>query len=168
MQAPSVGTVTREATIMWQGHPPGGEPRLTVGSHALTPSPPLNVGLEVPHPLSTSPLELLAGAIGAVFARFLAEALVQEQTQARELAVRITLTLSSGADVAAPSGGDPPVSYDDLSVHAIHCDLSARVPGVEPSHLQALAERALKGSLEHLGIRADGMAVTVEAKIEGS
>ena len=28
----------REATIRWMDHPPGGTPRLTVGSEALTPS----------------------------------------------------------------------------------------------------------------------------------
>src|SRR5258708_21114219 len=90
-------TVTRDATIKWLGHPPGGEPRLIVGTHPLTASPPLNLDLDIRHPLATSPLELLAGAIGSVFARFVAEQLVKEGTPARAIGTRISLTPSGAA-----------------------------------------------------------------------
>jgi hypothetical protein len=105
-------SVTRDATIRWLGHPPGGEPRLTVGSHALTPSPPLNLDLDIHHPLATSPLELLAGAIGSVFARFVAEQLVKEGTPAREIVTRTSLTLSGEAD-----------DQSDLKVRGVACQL---------------------------------------------
>jgi osmotically inducible protein OsmC len=149
--------VTREATIKWLGHPPGGEPRMTVGSHALTPSPPLNLDLDIRHPLATSPLELLAGAIGSVFARFVAEQLVKEGTPAREIVARAILTLSGEAD-----------DQSDLMVRAVDCRLSARVAGIDDSHLQAVAQTAMSRCMESLAMRTEGVAITVEASLLGS
>jgi organic hydroperoxide reductase OsmC/OhrA len=150
-------SVTREATIKWLGHPPGGEPRLTVGSHSLTPSPSLNLDLDIRHPLATSPLELLAGAIGSVFARFVAEQLVKEGTPASEIVTRAILTLSGEAD-----------DQSDLAVRAVACQLSARVAGIDDSHLQAVAETALSRCMESLAMRTEGIAITVKASLEGS
>jgi organic hydroperoxide reductase OsmC/OhrA len=149
-------SVTRDATINWPGHPPGGEPRLTVGTHSLTDSPPLNLDLDILHPLATSPLELLAGAIGSVFARFVAEQLVKEGTPAREIVTRLSLTLSGEAD-----------DQSDLMVRAVACRLSARVAGTDQSHLQALAQTALTRCMESLGMRTEGIEVTVEATLLG-
>jgi organic hydroperoxide reductase OsmC/OhrA len=150
-------SVTREATIKWLGHPPGGEPRLTVGSHSLTPAPPLNLDLDIRHPLATSPLELLAGAIGSVFARFVAEQLVAEGTPASELVIRTRLTLS---------GEDEDQS--DLMVRAIACRLTARVRGVNHAHLLDVAQSAISRCMESLALRTESLAVTVEASLEGS
>src|SRR5258707_9563622 len=149
-------TVTRDATIKWLGHPPGGEPPLIVGTHPLTASPPLNLDLDIRHPLATSPLELLAGAIGSVCARFVAEQLVKEGTPAREIVTRISLTLSGEA---APP---PP-----LMVRGVACQLSARVAGIDQSHLQAVAQTALTRCMESLAMRTEGIAVTVGATLLG-
>src|SRR5258708_23647639 len=149
-------TVTRDATIKWLGHPPGGEPRLIVGTHPLTAAPPLNLDLDIRHPLATSPLELLAGAIGSVFARFVAEQLVKEGTPAREIVTRISLTLSGEAD-----------DESDLMVRGVACQLSARVAGIDQSHLQAVAQTALTRCMESLAMRTEGIAVTVGATLLG-
>ena len=77
----------REATIRWLDHPPGGTPRMTVGSESLTPSLPLSVDRHAAHPLAASPGELLAGAIGATFAWLTAERLLSEGTQARAVQI---------------------------------------------------------------------------------
>ncbi len=84
----------REATIRWLGHPPDGAPRLSVGSHSIAPLLSLKVDPEATDPLATLPGELLAGAIGGVFTWFVAEQLLKEGTQARELVSYLTLTLS--------------------------------------------------------------------------
>jgi organic hydroperoxide reductase OsmC/OhrA len=150
-------TVRRtEATIRWLGHPPEGEPRLTVGSNSLVPALPLNVDPNATHPLATSPGELLAGAIGAAFAYLVAEALVKEGTQASELIAYATLTLSSGADDEA-----------DLVLSAIGCHLSGRVASIDQEHLDAVAKVAMTRCVEALGMRAEGIAVTVEASLVG-
>jgi organic hydroperoxide reductase OsmC/OhrA len=148
--------VTRDATIRWLGHPPGGEPHLITGSHSLTPAPPLNVDLEVTNPLATSPVELLAGAIGSVFARFLAEQLVREGTQAHELVARISMTLSGDVD-----------DDTDMMVRAVACQLWARIEGVEEEHLLAVARTAMSHCMDMLGMRVDDIVVTVDASLQG-
>src|ERR1700735_3513672 len=90
----------REATIRWLGHPPDGAPRLSVGSHSIAPLLSLNVDPEATGPLATLPGELLAGAIGSVFTWLVAEQLVEEGTQARELVRYVTVTLSGEGDDA--------------------------------------------------------------------
>jgi hypothetical protein len=84
----------REATIRWLGNPPDSAPRLIVGSHSMAPLMSLSVDPETTDPLATLPGELLAGAIGSVFTWFVAQQLVKEGTQARELVSYVTLTLS--------------------------------------------------------------------------
>jgi len=68
----------REAAISWLSHPPDGAPRLTVGSHSIAPRLSFHVDPEVTDPLTTSPGELLAGAIGSVFTWLVAKQLVEE------------------------------------------------------------------------------------------
>jgi organic hydroperoxide reductase OsmC/OhrA len=145
----------REATIRWMDHPPGGTPRLTVGSEALTPSLPLNVDRAAVHPLAASPGELLAGAIGATFAWLTAERLVSEGTQARELTASVTLTMS-GQD-----GEDP-----ELALSAVACQVSVRVPSFDEDRLQVVAMAAMATCIEALGMRAERIDVTVEALLE--
>jgi organic hydroperoxide reductase OsmC/OhrA len=147
----------REATIRWLGHPPDGSPRLTVGSHSIAPLLSLHVDSEATDPLATLPGELLAGAIGSVFTWLLAEHLVNEGTQARELVSSVTLTLSGEADDAT-----------DAALSGIGCQLSGRVDGVEETHLQAVAQAAMTQCTERLGMRTEGITVTVEASLEGS
>ena len=147
----------REATIRWLGHPPDGAPRLIVGSHSIAPLLSLNVDPEATDPLATLPGELLAGAIGSVFTWFVAEQLVKEGTQARELVSDVTLTLSGEADDGT-----------DAAVNGIACRMSGRVGGVEETHLQVLAQAAMTQCIERLGMRTEGIGVTVEASLEGS
>ncbi len=147
----------REATIRWLGHPPDSAPRLTVGSHSMAPLLSLNVDPETTDPLATLPGELLAGAIGSVFTWLVAEQLVQEGTQARELISNVTLTLSGEAEDAT-----------DVVLNGITCQMSGRVAGVQETHLEVIAQAAMTQCIKKLGIRTEGIGVTVEASLEGS
>jgi organic hydroperoxide reductase OsmC/OhrA len=147
----------REATIRWLDHPPDGAPRLIVGSHSMAPLLSLNVDPKVTDPLATLPGELLAGAIGSVFTWFVAKQLVKEGTQARELVSYVTLTLSGEADDGS-----------DAAVSGITCRMSGRVAGVEETHLDVLAQAAMTQCIERLGMRTEGIGLTVEASLEGS
>ena len=147
----------REATIRWLDHPPDGAPRLTVGSHSIAPLLSLHVDSEVTDPLATLPGELLAGAIGSVFTWLVAEQLVKEGTQARELVSYLTLTLSGEADDAT-----------DAMLNGITCQMSGRVAGVQETHLEVVAQTAMTQCVQKLGMRTEGIEVTVEASLEGS
>jgi len=147
----------REATIRWLGHPPDSAPRLTVGSHSIAPLLSLHVESEATDPLATLPGELLAGAIGSVFTWLVAEQLVKEGTQARELVSYLTLTLSGEADDAT-----------DAMLNGITCQMSGRVAGVQETHLKVVAQAAMTQCMEKLGMRTEGIEVTVEASLEGS
>ena len=147
----------REATIRWLGNPPDSAPRLIVGSHSMAPLLSLNVDPEETGPLATLPGELLAGAIGSVFTWFVAQQLVKEHTQARELVSYVTLTLSGEADDGADAG-----------LSGITCRLSARVADLEEAHLQVIAQAAITQCIQRLGMRSEGIEVTVEASLEGT
>jgi organic hydroperoxide reductase OsmC/OhrA len=147
----------REATIRWLGHPPDGAPRLTVGSHSIAPLLSLHVDSEATDPLATLPGELLAGAVGSVFTWLVAEQLVKEGTQARELVSYVTLTLSGEADDGT-----------DAVLSSITCRMSGRVAGVEETHLELVAQAAMTECIERLGMRTEGIGVMVETSIEGS
>jgi organic hydroperoxide reductase OsmC/OhrA len=147
----------REATIRWLDHPPDGAPRLSVGSHSMAPVLSLNVNPEATGPLATLPGELLAGAIGSVFTWLVAEQLVQEGTQARELVSSVTLTLSGKAD-----------GLTDAALSGITCQMSGRVAGVQETHLEVVAQAAMTQCIQRLGMRNEGIEVTVEASLEGS
>jgi organic hydroperoxide reductase OsmC/OhrA len=147
----------REATIRWLGNPPDGAPRLSVGGHSIAPLLSLNVDPTATGPLATLPGELLAGAIGSVFTWLVAEQLVKDGTQARELVSSVALTLSGEAVNAA-----------DAALSGITCRISGRVAGVQEAHLEVVAQAAMSQCMEKLGMRAEGIAVTVEASLEGS
>src|SRR5580700_10867632 len=132
-----MSALKREATIRWLGHPPDSAPRLVVGSHSMAPLLSLNVDPETTDPLATLPGELLAGAIGSVFTWFVAEQLVKEGTQARELVSHVTLTLSGEADDGT-----------DAAVSGITCRMSGRIAGVEEAHLQVVAQTAIAQCIE--------------------
>jgi organic hydroperoxide reductase OsmC/OhrA len=147
----------REATIRWLGHPPDNAPRLSVGSHSIAPLLSLNVDPDVTDPLATLPGELLAGAIGSVFTWLVAERLVKEGTQARELVSSVTLTLSGESDNAT-----------DAMLNGITCQMWGRAAGVQETHLQVVAQAAMNQCMKKLGMRTEGIEVTVEATLEGS
>lgn len=131
------------ASIRWLTHPPEGEPRLVVDSHTF-PAVPLSVNDAAPHPLATSPGELIAGAFGSVFAWMLAEELVDGGTQAREIEVDISLE----AEVGREDGADP-------ALRGIHCHAVVRFPGGDAERLQALCEAAMTRSARAIGLRED-------------
>ena len=148
-------SLSRAATIRWLGHPPGGEPRLTVGSDSLTPAPTLDVDLAVPNPMATSPGELLAGGFGIIFAKVLADQLVRDQTQATELVVQVAFVLSrTGPDL------DPVLSE-------IRCELEARVAGIDHARLAQVGERAMLRSINGLAIRADAISISLDVSLVG-
>lgn len=152
-----MSALKREATIRWLGHPPDGAPRLIVGSHSIAPLLSLHVDPDATDPLATLPGELLAGAIGSVFTWLVAKQLVKEGTQARELVSYVTLTLSGEAEDAT-----------DAALSGITCRMSGRVAGVQETHLQVMAQAAMSECMERLGMRTEGIGVTVEASLEGS
>ncbi len=148
-------SLSREATVRWMGHPPGGEPRLTVGGHSLLPAPTLNVDLQVANPMSTSPGELLAGGFGVIFATVLANQLVREQTQASELVVGVAFILSQGGP-----GLDP-------VLREIRCDLEARVAGIDLAQLSQLGEQAMRRSIDSLAMNADAISISLTISLVG-
>jgi hypothetical protein len=106
----------------------------------------LNVDPEATDPLVTLPGELLVGAIGSVFTWLVAEQLVKEGTQARELASHVTLTISGEADNAT-----------DAILNRITCQMSGRVAGVQETHLQLVAQAAMTQCIKKLGMRTEGI-----------
>jgi organic hydroperoxide reductase OsmC/OhrA len=152
-----MSALKREATIRWLGHPPDGAPRLSVGSHSIAPLLSLNVDPDATGPLATLPGELLAGAIGSVFTWLVAEQLVKEGTQARELVSYVTMTLSGESDDGT-----------DAVLSGITCRMSGRVADVEETHLEVVAQAAMTECIQRLGMRTEGIDVSVEASIEGS
>jgi hypothetical protein len=148
-------SLSRAATVRWIGHPPGGEPRLTVGSHSLSPAPTLDVNLAVPNPGGTLPGELLAGGFGIIFAKVLADQLVREQTQASELVVQVAFVLSqTGPDL-------------DPVLREIRCDLEARVAGIDRARLAQLGERAMLRSIDGLAMRAEAISLSLTVSVVG-
>lgn len=143
------------ATIRWLTHPPAGAPRLTVGSHTFA-AVPLAVDSDAPHPLATSPGELLAGAFGSIFAWQLAEELLQDHTPARELVVEV------GLIAEMPPGGED----RDIALREISCAVEARLHELEQEQLQAIAERIGTKSAQGLGLRPD-IAIRVTATVVG-
>jgi hypothetical protein len=129
---------------------------MTVGSGSLH-SLPLSLDPDAAHPLATSPAELLAGTIGAVFAWFAAEELMREGTRARELIADVSLTVS------AHGGG-----VTNLALSGIACRLLGRVPQIGQERLNAVAKLAMSRCVDTLGLRPEGLAVTVEAVLEGA
>jgi hypothetical protein len=144
-----------EARIRWLNSPPGGMPRLTVGSGLLVPALPLSVDPEAANPVATSPGELLAGAIGTLFAWLVARELVQKGTPATELTTDLTLTASAG-------DGD----LSDVALTGIMFRLVGRVPGIAEEQLEAIATRGMRRCVETLGLRTERLAITVEAILE--
>lgn len=132
------------ASIRWLTHPPEGVPRLTVDSHTF-PAVPLSINEEAPHPLATSPGELIAGAFGSVFAWVLAEELVENGTQALELEIDAALEAEMGRE---EDGQDP-------ALREIRCHAVARIPGGDAERLQELCETAMKRSAQAVGLRDD-------------
>ena len=116
----------------------------------------LHVDAAATDPLATSPGELLAGAVGSVFTWLVAEQLVREGTQARELVSYVTLKLTGEAADGA-----------DAELSGIAFRMSGRVADVEQTHLQAVAQAAMSDCIQRLGMRTEGLAVTVEASLEG-
>lgn len=149
------GVRASNATIRWLTHPPEGSPRLTVGSHTFA-ALPLAIDSDAPHPLATSPGELLAGAFGSIFAWQLAEELLARQTQARELVVVV------GLSAETPPGGE----NRDTALREIGCAVEARLHGLPQEHLQAIAETIGAKSAQSLGLRPD-IAIRVTATVVG-
>jgi organic hydroperoxide reductase OsmC/OhrA len=145
------------ASIRWLTHPPEGVPRLVVDSHTF-PAVPMSVNEAAPHPLATSPGELIAGAFGSVFAWMLAEGLMSEGTQALEIEVNTTLDAEVGSDGSA-----------DPALREVRCHAVVRFPGGDARRLQALCEAAMTrcaravGLRDEIELRVDSTAITAEA-----
>lgn len=145
----------REASIRWLGNPPGGVPRLTVGSRSIA-ALPLSIDRDAVHPLATTPGELLAGAIGSIFAELTVEELAKAGTHAKELTTNITLALAADAR-----------DNTDFALSAITCQLFGRVPKTDQAHFAAAAQRAMERCITAVGMQAGDVAATTEAVLEG-
>jgi organic hydroperoxide reductase OsmC/OhrA len=148
--------IEREATIRWLSNPPQGVPHMTVGSGSLH-SLPLSMDPDASHPLATSPAELLAGAIGAIFAWFVAQELVNEGAHPRQLTTLVTLTMSDHV------GGTT-----NLALTGMVCKLLGRVPQIGQERLDAVVKVGMSRCVESLGLRPEGLTTTVEAVLEGA
>ena len=146
------------ATIRWLTHPPEGEPRLMVDSHTFPPVR-LSINDMAPHPLATSPGELIAGAFGSVFAWVLAEELVADGTQALELEISAALESDVGAGEGA---GSQEGEQEDPALRGIHCHAIARFPGGDPQRLQELCEAAMRRAARSIGLR-DEIALSIDS-----
>ena len=145
-----------EASIRWLSSPPEGVPRLTVGSQSFA-ALPLSLEGDDMHPLATTPGELFAGAIGAVFALLVAEELLAAGTQARELTTHVTMFAS----------GDTADRVDG-KVRSVTCRLLGRVPNIDQAGLEVAARTAMLRCIEALGMTAGGIAFATEAVLEGA
>ncbi len=147
--------IESNASIRWLTHPPEGVPRLTVGSRTFAAAP-LAIDQDAPHPLATSPGELMAGAFGSVFAWLLAEELVSMNAQARELVIEVELTANG------PAGAD----HTGIALQRITCRTEARLPGLDVARLQAVSQTVSARAIRALGLR-DDLAVHVDATVVG-
>ena len=75
----------------------------------------------------------------------------------RQLVSSVTLTLSGEA-----------VDGTDAALIGITCRMTARVAGVDEKHLDVVAQAAMAQCMKRLGMRTEGIGVTVEASLEGS
>jgi len=124
-----------------------------VGSHTF-PAVPLAIDGNAPHPLATSPGELMAGAVGSVFAWLLAEELMDEGHQARELVVEVGLTSET-------------VATGRRALRAIELQARTRVSGVGEAQLQDVCERVLHRCAQAVGLREDDLALRVRSTVVG-
>jgi organic hydroperoxide reductase OsmC/OhrA len=144
------------ATIRWLDSPPRGMARMTVGSGLLVPALLLSVDPEVSSPVATSPGELLAGSIGAIFAWFVAQELLRAGTQANELTADVTVTASGEGDTTT------------VGVSGISFALVGRVPKIGQERLAEVARRGMDQCVKTLGLRAEDLDVSVETVLEGA
>jgi hypothetical protein len=144
-----------EATIRWLNSPPEGTPRMTVGSGMLVPALRLSVDPEAASPVATSPGELLAGAIGTIFAWFVAEDLLAAGTRASELTADVTLTASNGGE-----------DLTDVALNGIAFRLVGRVPNIGQEQLDTIATGGMRRCVETLGLRRERLAIAVETVLE--
>lgn len=126
---------------------------MSVGSGSLR-SLPLSVDLDA-HPLATTPGELVAGAIGAMFAWLVAQRLLQAGTHAHELTAGVSVS-----GVTEDSG--------KCQLGAVAATLVGRVPGIDHERLDGVAHAAIGATLEALRMHDDELSVTVQTVLEGS
>ena len=144
-----------EATIRWLSSPPAGIPRMTVGSGLLVPALRLSVDPKAASPVATTPGELLAGAIGTIFAWFVAQDLLEAGMQASELTADVTLTASNGGE-----------DLTHVALNGIAFKLVGRVPNIAEEQLEAIATGAMRRCVETLGLRTERFAIAVETVLE--
>jgi len=147
----------RTARISWLTAPPEGTPRLSVGSASIS-ALPLSLDQSTQNPVKASPGELIAAGTGSVLAWLIAEELVAEGTQARELIVEVTVTVSEGQAGNIASGP---------FFTSIMFRVEGFVPGIDQDALVRVSRSALDRCLEGLSFRRD-LRATVEASLLGA
>jgi hypothetical protein len=147
----------RTARISWLTGPPEGTPRLSVGSASIS-ALPLSLDQGVQNPLTASPGELMAAGMGSVLAWLIADELLAEGTQARELIVEVTLTVSEGQAGDITSG--PFFTSIEFMVDGF-------VPGIDHEGLVRVSQSALDRCVQGLWFR-DDLRVTVQASLLGA
>jgi hypothetical protein len=106
--------------------------------------------------MATSPGELLAGGFAAIFAKVLADQLLQDRTQATELVVEVVFVVSRPGPGLGPA------------LREIRCDVEARVAGIDQARLEQVGELAMRRSIDGLAMRADAISVSLSVSLVGT
>jgi osmotically inducible protein OsmC len=148
-----VPRVEREANVTWDGNLARGSGSITAATGAFDDLP-YSLATRVEQPAGkTSPEELLAAGHAACYAMSLAGELTIAGSAPEHLDVTATVTLDEGED-----GSHRIVASDVVA--------RARVPGIDETELQRVAETANRGCTFSALIKASGR-VTVHATLEG-
>jgi osmotically inducible protein OsmC len=132
--------VVRRGTVSWLTHPPAGEARIDVDSHAFGALPvSLQEGDPVPH--EATPGELLAITHAMFLAYVLSEALALAGSPADEIVVEAACTLTG------------PMRDRELSAVDLHA--RGRVPGLDAAAFREAVAAARPKSLRSAGARED-------------
>jgi lipoyl-dependent peroxiredoxin len=145
--------VQREANVTWDGNLARGSGSITAATGAFD-GLPFTLASRIEQPVGkTNPEELLAAAHAACYAMSLAGELTMAGSAPEHLEVTATVTLDE-----VESGSHRIVASDIVA--------RARVPGIDETELQRVAESANRGCTFSALIEASGR-VTVKTTLEG-
>jgi len=140
---------------------------MTVGSRSF-PAIELHIDPQAEVPGATSPAELWAGALGSVFLWMVGRELWKEHVRAGELTAYLSIHFSdrpaAGEDSRETAAGSEEA---DKVVSALNVELRGRMPDMNDAGFAEVAETAMKRCSEMLAIRADQLAISVKAVLDG-
>lgn len=120
--------IKRKGSAQWRGGIKDGKGTVSTGSGVLSGTP-YGFGSRFEGAPGTNPEELIAAAHAGCFTMALAALLGRNQLQADELATSAAVTLEGDASAG-------------FTITAVHLVLVGKVPGVDASKFQSLAQEA--------------------------